>query len=43
MNLHYDPIDQRWSLRHNGKFYLWQGGPFDRAAAEAIALQIIFG
>ncbi len=43
MDLHFDPIRQKWSLRFNGKFYIWEGDAFDRAAAEVIARQIIFG
>ena len=41
MNLHYDPLDQKWSLYHKGRFYLWKGDPFDRAAAEATAKRLI--
>ena len=41
MKLHYDPRDQKWSLYYGGKFYLWEGDPFDREGAEALARQII--
>jgi hypothetical protein len=41
MKLSYDPRDQKWSLAYGGKFYLWEGDPFDRPAAEAFARQII--
>ena len=42
MDLDFDPIRQTWSLRFNGKYYTWKGEPFDRPAAEAMAMRIIF-
>jgi hypothetical protein len=41
-NLHYDPIDQKWSLRISAtRWFLWEGDPFDRSAAEQIARSLI--
>ena len=40
-SLHFDPRDQKWSLAYRGKFYLWEGDPFDREDAERLARSII--
>ena len=40
-SLHFSPRDQKWSLAYRGKFYLWEGEPFDREGAERLAWSII--
>jgi hypothetical protein len=41
IKLTYDSRDQKWSFAYCSRFYLWVCDPFDRAAAEAFARQII--
>ena len=40
-SLHFNPRDQKWNFAYRGKFYLWEGEPFDREDAERLARSII--